>query len=429
LNARARSLAENLLILTLALVLSAVLAEMGLRLFHPVYEYAAEFQYDPSSTRIWRNHPGGVEQRRHPDTGASHWLIHNNLGSHQHRDLSEQQLADGINVAFFGDSFTENRRLPSPHLFTELLDHLLNLQARSFNVLNFGVDGYGTDQSYLAYEELRQSVPMDWVFYLMVDNDLENVRRNELFFVDDNGGLIRKPARPTPWYIRIAARLHLTYLLYDVRGRLDPSRRGLGSDRALLHEEYTYYSWKKRFRAARRQRAEDRDPPSPNGATPEDAALVMWRLLDEWQQAVDSSVAHFVVAGVPREQEHELLSVIAEKHESLDLFELFHSQLDDYEYRDVSFENDAHWNERGNMLAAIVIYRFLEERMGLDPITEMELRQAVSDYYAAFPESWQPDAEFPPASSDPTVRQVIRNRYTELEGRSGTSVLSKHRLR
>ncbi len=413
-NARARSLAGNLLILALALVLSAVLAEMGLRLFHPVYEYAAEFQYDPSSTRIWRNHPGGVEQRRHPDTGDSHWLIHNSLGSHQHRDLSEQQLADGINVAFFGDSFTENRRLPSPHSFTELLDFLLNLQARSFNVLNFGVDGYGTDQSYLAYEELRQSVPMDWVFYLMADNDLENVRQNELFLVDEHGGLIRKPARPTPWYIRIAARLHLTYLLYDVRGRLDPSRRGLGSDRALLHEEYTYYSWKKRFRTARSQPAEDRDPPSPR-ATPEDVALVMWRLLDEWQQAADSSAAHFVVAGVPREQEHELLSVIAEKHETLDLFELFHSQLDDFEYRDVSFENDAHWNERGNMLTAIVIYRFLEERMGLDPIPEMELRQAVSDYYAAFPESWQPGPEFPPASLDAIAKQVIRNRYTELE--------------
>lgn len=414
-KARARSLTENLLILALALVPSAVLAEMGLRLFHPVYEYAAEFRYEPSSTRIWRNHPGGIEQRRHPDTAAPHWLIHNNLGSHQHRDFSEQQLADGINVAFFGDSFTENRRLPSFHSFTELLDYLLNLHGRSFNVLNFGVDGYGTDQSYLAYEELRQSVAMDWVFYLMVDNDLENLRQNELFLVDENGGLNRIPARPTPWYIRIAARLHLTYLLYDVRGRLDPSRRGLGSDRALLHEEYTYYSWKKRFRATRRQLAEDRDHPIPNRATPEDAVIVMWRLLDEWQQAVDSSAGRFVVAGVPREQEHELLSVIGEKHETLDLFGLFRSQLDAYEYHEVSFENDAHWNERGNMLAAIVIYRFLEERMGLDPIPEMELRKAVGNYYAAFPESWQAGPEFPPTSLDAITRQAIRTRYTKLE--------------
>ena len=62
LKSRAWSVAANLLILVLALVLSMVLAELALRIFHPVYEYAADFLYDPSTTRIWRNHSGRHQQ-------------------------------------------------------------------------------------------------------------------------------------------------------------------------------------------------------------------------------------------------------------------------------------------------------------------------------------------------------------------------------
>ena len=415
LKSRARSVAANLLILVLALVLSMVLAELALRIFHPVYEYAADFLYDPSTTRIWRNHPGSLEQRRHPDTGASHWLIHNNLGSHQHRDFSEEQLTDGVNVAFFGDSFTENRRLPSTHTFTELLDYLLNLHDQRINVLNFGVDGYGTDQSYLAYDELRKSIPIDWVFYLAVDNDLDNIRLNGLFSLDASGEVVQSPARSLPWHIRIASRLHLTYLLYEIRGILDPSRRGLASNRALLYEEYLYSGFKERFRDEQKTPTEGRDLSSTKAHTASESSRLMWYLLDAWQEAADSSGARFVVVGTPRYQDHELLTVISRKHATLDLFEQACGQIADYDYRDVSFENGPHWNERGNMLAAIPIYRHLEEALGLDRIPEMELELAVSNYYAAFEDSWRPGANFPPANADPATLRAIRARYTALE--------------
>jgi hypothetical protein len=414
LKARARS-AANLLILVPALVLSVVLAELALRILHPVYEYAADYQYDPSRTRIWRNHPGSLEQRRHPDTGSSHWLIHNNLGSHQHRDFSEEQLADAVNVAFFGDSFTENRRLPSTHTFSELLDYLLNLHDQRFNVLNFGVDGYGTDQSYLTYDELRESILIDWVFYLAVDNDLDNIRLNGLFALDASGEVVQKAARSIPWHIRIVSRLHLTYLLYEIRGLLDPSRRGLASNRALLYEEYLYSGFKKRFRDDQETPIESRDLPRAKGDTASESARLMWYLLEVWQDAADSSGARFVVAGIPRFQEHELLTVVSRKHATLDLFEQFRGQVADYDYRDMSFENDPHWDERGNMLAAILICRYLEDTLGLEWIREVELKQAMSNYYAAFGDSWRPGADFPPANADPVILREIRARYTALE--------------
>ena len=53
----------------------------------------------------------------HPDTGVRHAVIHNNLALRQHRDFSEDDLVGAINVGVFGDSYTENLRLPSPYSF------------------------------------------------------------------------------------------------------------------------------------------------------------------------------------------------------------------------------------------------------------------------------------------------------------------------
>ena len=49
-----------------------------------------------------------------------------------------------------------------------------------------------------------------------------------------------------------------------------------------------------------------------------------------------------------------------------------------------TFKNDSHWNEAGNQLAAVCLYRFLEREMGLPRLAEDELREALYRYYSAF---------------------------------------------
>lgn len=98
-------------------------------------------------------------EREHPDSGRKHPVIHNNLALRQQRDFSTADLAHGVNIGFFGDSFTENVRMEAPYMFQEVLDYLLNVRLDNpvrFNVLNFGGDGYGTDQCYLYY--LRRNI-------------------------------------------------------------------------------------------------------------------------------------------------------------------------------------------------------------------------------------------------------------------------------
>ena len=137
--------------------------EFALRIFYPKYEYAAESQYDRNSIRIWSRRANTRYYRRHPDTERIHAVYHNNLGLRQHRNFSSEDLRAATNLGFFGDSFAENQRLPSQYSFSEPLDYLLNRAGKAFNVLNFGVDGYGPDRTSLSSIISNQRMPYNWI--------------------------------------------------------------------------------------------------------------------------------------------------------------------------------------------------------------------------------------------------------------------------
>ena len=218
-----RKTAVNTSLVLASLLLCAVVGEGYLRFFHPVYEYAAEAPYYLDHRRIYVREANSASSRPHPDTGVRHNVIYNNLALRQHRNFSEDDLAGAINVGIFGDSFTENLRLPAPYLFVEVLDYLLSQTSRQndtrqrFNVLNFGVEGYGTDQAFLYYDDFAHSSKLDVVVYLFCVNDLKDIHANELLLVNKSGRLTRN-ARPeiasSPW-ISLLSELHITYLVVD----------------------------------------------------------------------------------------------------------------------------------------------------------------------------------------------------------------------
>ncbi|MEM7393651.1 MAG: sulfatase, partial [Verrucomicrobiota bacterium] len=131
----------------LALAACGAALEIGLRLFYPRYRFAAESGFSRDAMRIMARQPDRRVRRAHPDTGERHWVMHNNLALRQHRNMTPEEIDGGVNLGFFGDSFTENVRLDAPYSFQESLDFLLNETGDStrYNVLNLGVDGYGTD--------------------------------------------------------------------------------------------------------------------------------------------------------------------------------------------------------------------------------------------------------------------------------------------
>ena len=406
-----RSVALNGLCVLLSLAAVCAICEGALRFFHPRYDHAAEARREPDGQRIWKPSPNSHYRRSHPDAGRLHRVMHNNLGARNHRDIA---LESAVNLAFFGDSFTKNIGLPVQYSFHDVLDFLLNTPnvasglSHRFNVLNFGVDAYGPGQAYIHYRSLPVKASFNHVFYTFCWNDIGDVISKGIYSLDNAGNLLEHTPPKTPVHVRVLARLHLTYLAMDGWERL---RR----------------EWLERFE--HKQQSDDYrrgvvGVPSVGGGGESDA-IRLWRaVVLRWQREVESAGGKFTVVGLPVGPVWRGLASLPDSVETLSLADCFRNRVPDpLPERLLQFENDAHWNEAANMLAAHCLYRFLEQRLDLPPASDEALARKRHRYYHAFAEApdwegerWMPDPPWVLPSAVPRGAGVtIVEKYLALE--------------
>ena len=398
----------NLCLLLASCAAGLFLCELSLRLFHPKYRDLAEAPSHRDASRIWARMPNARNWRSHshPDTGLPHALHHNNFGLRQHRNFSAADLASAVNVGFFGDSFVENIRMDAPYSFTEPLDWLLNQGPRRFNVLNFGVEGYGPGQSFLHHEHFRYADDLDYVFFVYFRNDLNNILQTGLFDLDDAGRLARNEAMRPSWWIRFVSGLHLPYLMLDVSGR-----SLFFSGRLLISSP----------RADQLRGLRDLDD---RERALEKSTAILRRLLRRWKRVVEENGGGFVTVILPDPPADPRIHAILEEEsvEAVNLRDCFQDHDDDHLRRGwgpspYRFRNDSHWNENGNRLAAVCLYRFLEKEMKLPDVSEDALRETLHQYYSAFG-GWTPPASPAPGEASPgaspRTAAGIRKKYQAL---------------
>ena len=334
-----------------------------------LYRDLAEAPFLREESRIWARMPNARNLWVHPDTGLPHPLHHNNFGLRQHRNFSAADLSSAINVGFFGDSFVENVRVDAPYSFTEPLDWLLNQGPRRFNVLNFGVEGYGPGQSFLHHEHFRYADDLDYVFFVYCNNDLYNILETELFHLDGEGRLVRNEIKRPAW-VRFVSRLHLSYLMLDVIGRS-----------SFYHDPEALLRRNPDIPQSRLDEAHD----------VEKAVAIFRRLVHRWKRVVEENEGVFVVVLLPEGGTyHRIMPILEEGNvKTLDMYDCFSAHDDDnlrrgWDASPYRFRNDRHWNEHGNRLAAVCLYRFLEKEMRLPDVSEDALRKTLHQYYSAF---------------------------------------------
>ncbi len=376
-------LLRNLGLLLVSCLVGLVLCEGSLRLFYPKYARLAEARARFDTMRLWARVPNNRTTYLHPDTGSTHALYHNNLGLRQHRNFSAAELAAATNVGIFGDSFTENRRMDAPYSLTEPLDYLLNRSGGRFNVLNFGVDGYGSGQSLLHYEHFPYAEDLAHVFYVYCANDLENLAETGLFDLDEAGRLVRHEAIRSSWWVTRMGRLHLPYLILDATGRLS-----------------SYMEERARRDKRMRERLEAERRNDEGFRKRHEKRLAIFRgLMRRWKQLVEHNGGQFHVVLLPNQDPAASPRVPAILREediaTINLYDCFgsyyeeHYQRKTWNYSSYRFKNDGHWNEAGNWLAARCLYRVLEADMQLPALSEETLRATLRGYYAAFG-GWMP---------------------------------------
>ena len=416
---RRLTLLRNAALALTSLAVGLAACELALRRLHPRYEFAA-------------NPPPSVQDREgalyytlatNPDTGVPHRLSYNELGARTSRGFTAESLAESVDLAFFGDSKTENVHIPVQYAFTEHLNFLLNhlgpagrtirqqLQdAPRFNVLNFGLYGAGVVKEYLYWQRLSAKWTFDHVFYFFNGNDLPGnlpfaIARGSVQL--DESGNVRLAdlySPPPPWK-RLIAHSHLTYLAIDVWKRLSsPSpatdgreRSDNGDERLALHE----------------------------------TGAVFRKIVLRWKREVEARGGRFHVVVGPRASERLFaktgLSAFYHELDPFDLLTCFNNEHPDWRRRKWHFATDPHWNAAANMVAAHCLYRYLEGELDLSARTDEALAAARDMYYQAFLDSpnWKGERFAPgppwvsPAApkrqADRGEGEAIVNHYLALE--------------
>ena len=421
----ARTAITNLALLLVTILLGIFLCELALRYFYPKYKYAAEYQYQ-DVMRIPSRQANARSKLRHPDTGTYHMYLRNKLHMHQHRDFSERDLNSAINVGFFGDSFLDNVNMAVQYSLTEPLDYLLNLSDKRFNTLNFGVGGYGTGQSFLRYEHFRYADKLDYVFYVFTDNDLLNIYAHGLFYLDEAGKLARNEVIKSSWWTRFISRWHITYLMLDVGQRFPFVLRDIignvgeylfrsRSLQRLKEEQMERY-----YTPIAKSIGQGFNEEMLNEKHVSKYVTIFQQLIYQWKDLVEENGGQFYIVLLPRANEARLATVLGEEFEVVNLYECFSDYVKGYEqiewisspYR---FRKDGHWNEVGNQLAVVCLYRFLEQETGLPVLPDESLREAFFTYYSSF-EGWMPDRRWiKEVPVPPHVQDSIRDKYLALE--------------
>lgn len=201
-------------LLVASLGLTFVLFEVILRLlgYEAIYEVYStpEILWQHDELLGWSHEPNSVEDY----IGPRPWPIEfrsrvaiNSLGL---RGPEPAPLPpDGIRILILGDSMVAGFEVEYEDTFVARLEKKLSKKfSKPIQVINGGVRGYGSDQSYLYFRERGRRLKPDVVLHWMSENDLiEDItihRMRRIFgkaaFIDDGSSRLKLIASPVPMY-------------------------------------------------------------------------------------------------------------------------------------------------------------------------------------------------------------------------------------
>jgi hypothetical protein len=159
-------------------VLGVIVAEAAIRLFgigRPVF-------YTYSPMRGWKLRAGSAAWQ----TNEGHAFVSLNRWGYRGTDWTRVKPSGTLRVAVLGDSFIEAQQVAEPATACELIQRLLTqmlprlargryLGLKRVEVMNFGVDGYGTAQEFFTLtEDVWQFSPDIVVLAFFPGNDVRN---------------------------------------------------------------------------------------------------------------------------------------------------------------------------------------------------------------------------------------------------------------
>jgi lysophospholipase L1-like esterase len=157
----------------LAIVMLLVMGEVTLRvfaLFSKSYRSSPFRRYDPVLGIALIPNKNVIHER-----GCFQGQIHVNQWGMRDRDRQLAKAPGEFRIALVGDSLVEGPQVKADEVMNIRMEKLLAAKGyKNVSVLNFGVEGIGTTQEYLMYQEQIRQFHPDLVILAFVANDVMN---------------------------------------------------------------------------------------------------------------------------------------------------------------------------------------------------------------------------------------------------------------
>jgi hypothetical protein len=152
---------KEIALLAVSIGIALIVCEFLVRIFLPQTNNRNKmFEYSP--TLGWKFISNAKGEVSYP--GGIRTLETNSMGFRDHTPLSHTNKK----LLVLGDSFVSNISVNDDQVFTEIMED----QLKNFDVLNFGVDGYGQVQEYLLLDQVIKTIKPDVVILIVyVQND------------------------------------------------------------------------------------------------------------------------------------------------------------------------------------------------------------------------------------------------------------------
>ena len=125
-----------------------------------------------------------------PSSTSPEGVTINALGARGPREYARERPSGRTRILAFGDSFTFGDGIRDSATFPRIFES----RRREFEVLNFGVSGYGTDQAFLRYRSVGRDLGADVVCIgIMLENIGRNVNRFRPLWNTRTGFCATKP--------------------------------------------------------------------------------------------------------------------------------------------------------------------------------------------------------------------------------------------
>jgi hypothetical protein len=362
----------------ISLAIAVSIFELYLRYYDKRYQNIAAVKLFEHYERIFSTKGNTQFEYKHPDKNKKHLVKINNVGGRQSRNFKISK-GDNIRIGIFGDSFVANYGMENQYSLTEPLDYLLNLNKdHNYQVINFGVNGYGTDQEYFHYLE-HENLDLDIVIVIMYANDIKNIYANKLFEVNKEGELKIKPTKHYNYndYIN---KLHISYYIIELYNKIkikmpvnleeiiyifNPSTSIEIKTNEPLPGEISYNFYHNIY---------DKHV--------EKTKILLESILSAFNNKVKDNNGTFLISYTPFNPGSSYFRKLKNKFKLIDIEE--HLEKRNLNINDIKFKNDGHWNELANKHAAIAIYKYLIKTNLVNHDDNLNIDRELHDYYDAF---------------------------------------------